>query len=322
MNAFQEKLYEHHSQVFTMDADLYRARTKFQDVLIFENRLFGRVLVLDGVVQLTERDNYIYHEMIAHVPLMAHGAVKRVLIIGGGDGGTLKEVLKHPVEHVVLIEIDDDVIELSKRFFPQVSDGAFEDRRVNLIIGDGVEYVTQTEAKFDAVIVDSTDPIGPGEQLITKVFYERCRSLLRPGGMIALQSGAPFYNPEQLESVCSRLACSFDAVRPFLAPVPTYAGGMLALVAGCEGRKALRPPIKTLREQFDRLRPNTGYYTPEVHRAAFTLAPAFTPAPTRPAKPERPPLPDLTGAKAFGSSPSLARSTNRCAESPCDRGPG
>ena len=98
MNAFQEKLYEHHSQVFTMDADLYRARTKFQDVLIFENRLFGRVMVLDGVVQLTERDNYIYHEMIAHVPLMAHGAAKRVLIIGGGDGGTLKEVLKHPVE--------------------------------------------------------------------------------------------------------------------------------------------------------------------------------------------------------------------------------
>jgi hypothetical protein len=118
-------------------------------------------------VQLTERDNYIYHEMIAHVPLMAHGAAKRVLIIGGGDGGTLKEVLKHPVEHVVLIEIDDDVIELSKRFFPQVSDGAFEDRRVNLVIGDGVEYVTQTEAKFDAVIVDSTDPIGPGE-LFTK----------------------------------------------------------------------------------------------------------------------------------------------------------
>lgn len=140
--------------------------------------------------------------------------------------------------------------------------------------------------------------------------------------MIALQSGAPFYNPEQLESVCSQLACSFDAVRPFLAPVPTYAGGMLALVASGEGHKALRPPIKTLREQFDRLRPNTGYYTPEVHRAAFTLAPAFTPAPTRLAKPERPPLLDLTGAKAFGSSPSLARSTSRCAESPCDRGQG
>ena len=154
MNAFQEKLYEHHSQVFTMDADLYRARTKFQDVLIFENRLFGRVLVLDGVVQLTERDNHIYHEMIAHVPLMAHGAAKRVLIIGGGDGGTLKEVLKHPVERVVLVEIDDDVIELSKRFFPQVSDGAFEDRRVTLVIRDGVEYVAQAEAKFDAVIVE------------------------------------------------------------------------------------------------------------------------------------------------------------------------
>ena len=197
------------------------------------------------------------------------------------------------------VEIDDDVIELSKRFFPQVSDGAFEDRRVTLVIRDGVEYVTQAEAKFDAVIVDSTDPIGPGEQLFTTAFYERCRNLLRPGGMIALQCGAPFYNPEQLESVCSRLACSFDAVRPFLAPVPTYAGGMLALVAGCEGRKALRPPIKTLRAQFDRLRPNTGYYTPEVHRAAFTLAPAFTP--TRLAKPEVPSQPALGRPALYAS---------------------
>lgn len=113
MNSFQERLYEHHSQVFTVDAVPHRSRTTFQDVLVFENRLFGRVLVLDGVAQLTERDNHIYHEMIAHVPSMAHGRAKRVLIIGGGDGGTLKEVLKHPVEQVVLVEIDGGVIEIS-----------------------------------------------------------------------------------------------------------------------------------------------------------------------------------------------------------------
>ena len=190
MKTFQEKLYEHHSQVFTVDAVLYRGQTKFQEALVFENVLFGRVLVLDGIVQLTERDNHIYHEMIAHVPLLAHGTAKRVLIIGGGDGGTLKEVLKHRVENVVMVELDQEVIELSKRYFPQVSDGAFDDRRVNLVIGDGAEYVTQVDAQFDVVIIDSTDPVGPGEQLFTRAFYERCRTLLPPNGMIALQAGA------------------------------------------------------------------------------------------------------------------------------------
>lgn len=279
MNVFQEKLYGHHSQVFTVDSELFAGRTRFQDVVVFENRLFGRVLALDGVVQLTDRDNHVYHEMIAHVPLMAHGSARRVLIIGGGDGGTLKEVLKHPVEQVVMVELDEGVIELSKRFFPGVSAGAFGDPRVSLLIGDGVEYVTRAETKFDAVIVDSTDPVGPGEQLFTKAFYERCRTLLRPGGMIALQSGAPFYNPEQLAGVCGRLASSFAAVRSYLAPVPSYAGGMLALVAAGDSDEALRPALKALRARFKGLRLRTRYYAPEIHRAAFTLAPDFSPVP-------------------------------------------
>lgn len=275
MRAFQENLYEHHSQVFTMDAELYRGQTEFQEVLIFENRLFGRVLVLDGIVQLTQRDNYIYHEMLTHVPLVAHARTKSVLIIGGGDGGALKEILKHPVEQVVMVELDKDVIRLSKRYFPEVSSGAFEDGRVNLIVGNGFEYVAQTWRQFDAIIVDSTDPIGPGEELFTRSFYERCRKLLRPGGVLSLQSGVPFYNPEQLQVVCGRLALSFEGVRPYLAPVPTYAGGMLALVAAGESHKALRPPIKTLRERFQRLHLRTDYYSPAIHRAAFTLAPRF-----------------------------------------------
>ena len=277
MKTFQEKLYEHHSQIFTVDAELHRRHTQFQEVLIFENRLFGRVLVLDGIVQLTERDNHIYHEMIAHVPLLAHGSAARVLIIGGGDGGTLREVLKHSIEQVVMVELDADIIELSKLYFPQVSDGAYDDPRLSLVIGDGVEYVSQVEEKFDVVILDTTDPIGPGEQLFTRAFYEQCRALLRSNGMIALQGGAPFYNSEQLAGVCDRLGYSFNAVRPFLAPVPTYAGGMLALVVGGGNHRALRPPIKTLRDRFKRLDSHVTYYTPEIHRAAFTLAPAFTP---------------------------------------------
>jgi spermidine synthase len=264
-------------RVFTVDAVLHQSRTEFQDVLVFENRLFGRVLVLDGVVQLTESDNHIYHEMIAHVPLVAHGSAKRVLIIGGGDGGTLKEVLKHPVEEVVLVEIDRKIIGLSKQFFPKVSGGAFEDRRTTVHVRDGINYVVETESKFDVVIVDSTDPIGPGEQLFTAAFYGRCQRQLCPGGMIAVQSGAPFYQRRQLESVCNRLGSSFGAVRPFLAPVPSYAGGMLALVAAGESHKALRPCVKVLRERIQELQPNICYYTPEVHRAAFMLPPDFAP---------------------------------------------
>jgi spermidine synthase len=278
VNSFREKLYEHHSQVFTVDSVLHESHTGLQDVLVFENRLFGRVLVLDGIVQLTERDNHIYHEMIAHVPLMAHGSAKRVLIIGGGDGGTLREVLKHPVEEVTVVEIDGGVIELSKRFFPEVSGGAFEDPRASIMIGDGLNFAAVTNKKFDVVIIDSTDPMGPGENLFSTTFYKRCRNLLRPGGMISLQSGAPFYQPRQLDGVCARLASSFNAVRLFLAPVPTYAGGMLALVAAGDSHKALRPQAKILRQRLQGLRSPTLYYTPEVHRAAFTLPPRFVSA--------------------------------------------
>ena len=277
MTRFQEKLYEHYAQTLSIEKVLYHWRTEFQDVLIFENAIFGKVLVLDGVVQLTERDNHIYHEMIAHVPLMAHGSARNVLIIGGGDGGTLKEVLKHPVESATLVELDGEVIDLSRRYLPKVSDGAFSDPRVNVLVMDGTRYIDETREKFDVIIIDSTDPIGPGEPLFTAAFYRACRTRLRPGGVIAVQSGAPFFQPKELEAVCGRLAGSFAGVRPYLTPVPTYAGGMLALVAAGESRDALRPPCKVLRERFCPLHGKARYYTPEVHRAAFTLAPSFAP---------------------------------------------
>ncbi|MBX6425009.1 MAG: polyamine aminopropyltransferase [Variibacter sp.] len=279
MKSFQEKLYQHHAQIFTVETVLHQSRTEFQDVLVFENPIFGRVLVLDGIIQLTERDNHIYHEMIAHVPLMAHGQAQRVLIIGGGDGGTLKEVLKHPVHQAVLVELDKDVIALSRRFFPGVSDGAFDDPRAEVIVRDGARYVAETGQTFDVIIIDSTDPIGPGEQLFSESFYRDCRKLLRPRGIVALQSGAPFFQPGELQAVCARLEATFGAARPFLAPVPTYAAGMLALVAAGESLAALRPPMKTLRQRFKALRGKTRYYSPEVHRAAFTLAPSFAPLP-------------------------------------------
>lgn len=281
MSWFQEKLYDHHAQMLSIEKVLYHWRTEFQDVLIFENALFGKVLVLDGIVQLTERDNHIYHEMIAHVPLMAHGSARDVLIIGGGDGGTLREVLKHQVKSATLVELDGEVIDLSRRYLPEVSGGAFNDPRADVVVMDGTRYIAEAKEKFDVIIIDSTDPTGPGEPLFSAAFYEACRSRLRPGGVIAVQSGAPFFQPKELETVCGRLSGSFAGVRPYLAPVPTYAGGMLALVAAGESRDALRPPCKVLRERFAPLQGRTRYYTPEVHRAAFTLAPSFEPSSLR-----------------------------------------
>ena len=275
MRSFLEKSSDHHSQVLSVDRVLHHGRTAFQDVLIFENRLFGKVLVLDGVIQLTEWDNHIYHEMIAHVPLMAHGLAERVLIIGGGDGGALREVLKHPVREVVLIEIDREVIELSQRFFPDVSAAAFSDPRSTVIVSDGMEYIAETESQFDVVIIDSTDPIGPGEQLFSEAFYRRCRSRLSPGGIVVVQSGVGFHQPEPLANVCDRLAGVFGTAKPFLAPVPTYAAGALALVAAGSSGKALRASRKILRERFRPLEGKTRYYRPEVHRAAFIMAPVF-----------------------------------------------
>ena len=214
MRWFQEKLYEHHAQMLSVDRVLHEGRTKFQEVLIFENAVFGTVMALDGVVQLTERDNHIYHEMIAHVPLMAHGSAGRVLIVGGGDGGTLKEVLKHPVAEVYLVELDGEVIDLAKQHLPDVSAGAFDDPQVTVTVADGVSFMRETKLSFDVIIVDSTDPMGPGAPLFSARFYDCCRLRLRPGGIIAVQSGAPFFQPQELDQVCGRLSQFFAGVRP------------------------------------------------------------------------------------------------------------
>jgi spermidine synthase len=274
MKTFRETLYPDHGQILSVDKVLYEGRTDHQDVLVFENSTFGKVLVLDDVVQLTEHDNHIYHEMMAHVPLMAHGAPRDVLIIGGGDGGTLKQVLKHPVDTAVLVELDPEVITLSRQYVPEISSEAFDDARTSVVLANGATYVAQTNKSFDAIIIDSTDPIGPGESLFSDEFYRNCLSVLRPGGIVSVQSGTPFYHAEQLERLLARLRNSFGAAKAFLAPVPTYAHGLLALIVA--GRcDTFCPPLDVLREKVAGLRGGTSYYSPEVHHAAFVMAPSF-----------------------------------------------
>ena len=163
-----ETLHEGYGQMLQETEVLYDSETEHQRLRVFTNPQFGRVLTLDGVVQTTEADEFIYHEMLTHVPILAHGAATRVLIIGGGDGGMAREVLRHKaVEHVTMVEIDAGVVEFAKQYLPSLSAGAFDDARLNLVIADGAEFVAESQDRFDVIIIDSTDPIGPGEVLFT-----------------------------------------------------------------------------------------------------------------------------------------------------------
>lgn len=179
MSDYQETLYQGYGQRFSIDNMLHEVRTEHQHLVIFENARMGRVMALDGVIQTTEADEFIYHEMLTHVPILAHGAARRVLIIGGGDGGMLREVAKHKsVERITMVEIDGTVVDMCKAFLPNHSQGAFDDPRLNLVIDDGMRFVATTEERFDVIISDSTDPIGPGEVLFSENFYQACRRCL------------------------------------------------------------------------------------------------------------------------------------------------
>ena len=182
---------------------LFDSQTEHQRLIIFENADFGRVMMLDNIVQLTTKDEFVYHEMMSHVPLFAHGKAKKVLIIGGGDGGVLREVLKHPeVKSATLCEIDRGVIDLCRVHFPEISAGAYDDPRTHIVIADGTKFVAETDERFDVIMVDSTDPVGPGAVLFTKEFYAGCRRCLAPGGLLVTQNGLPFLQgPELQQSV-------------------------------------------------------------------------------------------------------------------------
>jgi spermidine synthase len=257
---------------------LFESQTEHQHLVIFDNNRFGRVMMLDHIVQLTTADEFIYHEMMAHVPLTALEAVepettKSVLIIGGGDGGVLREVLRHPsVERAVLCEIDHSVIDMCKDYFPAVSDGAFDNPRAEIVIADGTEYVRQHKNSFDVIMVDSTDPIGPGAVLFTKEFYGDCQEALNEGGVMLTQNGLPFMQPEELkQSVTYFKELGFKEATAFTATTPGYFGGPMS-----QGWASKRPDLSQvdadlLWDWYNALDIKTRYYDPDVHRGAFAL---------------------------------------------------
>lgn len=269
---WNETLYDAYGQQFTVDKVYFESKTEHQHLMIFHNALFGRMMVLDGIVQTTERDEFIYHEMLTHVPVLAHGAVKDVLIVGGGDGGMLREVCKHSsVERIVQVEIDQAVIDMSKEYLPNHSQGAFEDARAEIVIADGLDYVKTTDRRFDVIISDSTDPIGPGEVLFTDDFYAACQRCLNPGGVLVTQNGVVFMQQDEVSTTASRLSSLYKDWHFYGAAVPTYVGGIMTF-AWASDEPALREvSLEVLQQRFENSGIKTRYYNPAVHLASFAL---------------------------------------------------
>ena len=269
-----ETLYEKEGFTCAFPADkvLYEEETGQQHLVIFENGLFGRMMALDGITQVTERDEFIYHEMMTHVPILAHGNAKRVLIIGGGDGGILREVARHKaVEKITMVEIDPAVTEFAKRHMPQVSAGAFDDPRLDLVFADGAKFVEEAGESYDVIIVDSTDPIGPGEVLFREEFYRAAKARLAPGGVIVTQNGVPFMQGDELAATMEKFRRLFKVASCYLATIPTYVGGPMAMGWGTDDETLKAVPVEELERRYAAAGLTTRYYTPEVHKAAFAL---------------------------------------------------
>jgi len=266
-----ETLHDDFRQCLRENTVLYDSETAHQRLRVIDNATFGRVLTLDDVVQTTEGDEFIYHEMMAHVPVLAHGAARRVLIIGGGDGGMAREVLRHSVvEHVTMVEIDAGVVEFSKQYLPSLSAGAFDDARLNLVIADGAAFVRESADKFDVIIADSTDPVGPGEVLFTDSFYGHVKRRLAEGGIFVTQNGVPFLQADELKGTMRAFRALYRDATCYLATIPTYAGGPMAFGWGTDSA-ARRVEPAVLETRFAAAGIVTRYYTPEVHKAAFAL---------------------------------------------------
>jgi spermidine synthase len=258
---------------FAADRVVYEIETQHQHLVLFENRLFGTMLMLDGATQVTSRDEFIYHEMMAHVPIFAHGKAREVLIVGGGDCGIAEEVLKHPaVERVIQVEIDASVVEFAKEHFPEFTRPVLGDRRFDLVIDDGMSFVAKTGRRFDVVIVDSTDPQGPGAVLFTQEFYSACRLCMSPGGVMVTQNGVPFLQPAELAGSIAHFRKLFDDVACYIAAIPTYVGGHMAMGWAACDRQARQTPVEVLAERYAAAGQfETKYWTPEVQQAAFAL---------------------------------------------------
>ena len=274
---------------FAVDKVLHEEKTAHQHLVLFEQPFFGKMLMLDGATQITKRDEFIYQEMMAHVPLFAHGHAREVLIIGGGDCGIAEEVLKHKsVRHLTQVEIDPKVVEFATVHFPEFTRPVFADKRFESIIDDGAKFVAKTDRKFDVIIVDSTDPQGPGQVLFSAKFYAGCRRCLAKGGVLVTQNGVPFFQERELVASIAKFRKLFADASCYVAAIPTYIGGHMAMGFATDDKRLRRHAAATIARRYRKAGSfETRYWTPDMHVAAFAQPRFIADAMAKAGKPRR-----------------------------------
>jgi spermidine synthase len=262
---FTEKQTEHLGLSVRVLKSLLVERTPFQELAVLDTYQYGRMLVLDGAIQTTERDEFIYHEMITHVPLTTHPQPREVLVIGGGDGGTVREILRHSeVTRVRLVEIDEQVVAAARRFLPGLSQ-ALDDPRAEVLIADGAEYLQAVRGSCDVIVVDSTDPVGPAVKLFEADFYRAVYDALNPEGLFVAQSKSPYLDRGLIRDLLGIVHSLFPITRLYTAAIPTYPSGLWSFVLGSK----VHHPLTFAEGRAEKL--ETRYYSPAIHRSAFVL---------------------------------------------------
>ncbi|MCI1965406.1 MAG: polyamine aminopropyltransferase [Oscillospiraceae bacterium] len=267
---FTEKHTKNVNYSIKVDRQLYSSQSEFQRIDIFDSPEFGRFLTLDGFMMLTEKDEFIYHEMIVHVPMAVNPFAKKILVIGGGDGGAVRELTRYPgIERIDLVEIDREVVQACQKYLPQTA-CRLEDPRVHIYYEDGLRFVRDKRNEYDLIVVDSTDPFGPGEGLFTKEFYGNCFKALVEDGILVNQQESPFYHNDAvaMQRAHQRIVKSFPISRVYQAHIPTYSSGHWLF--GFASKK-LKPVEDLKAEEWNRLGLVTRYYNTKLHVGAFSL---------------------------------------------------
>jgi len=249
---------------------LYSGRSGHQKIEFLDTYAFGRILALDGILQTSEKDEFVYHEMLCQLPMFLHKNPRKILIVGGGDGGSLEEVLKHEIEKAWMVEIDKNVIELSKKYLPSISKGAFKDKRAEIVVDDGKQYIKTHKDFFDIVILDLSDPYGPAKELISLKFYQDVKKSLAKDGIISIQSGSLNDQPELVKTIFGRIKRIFPFVKIHKAVIPAYQTGEYCFVIGCKKKiEALQE--RNIGKKFKKLKLGLKYFSPEIYYSSRVL---------------------------------------------------
>ncbi|MDQ0417817.1 spermidine synthase [Croceifilum oryzae] len=263
---YTERQTPNHGITTKINKTLHHEVTDFQSLDVIETEQFGNMLVLDGMVMTTDIDEFVYHEMITHIAMNTHPNPKNVLVVGGGDGGVIREILKHSsVEKAVLAEIDGGVIEASKKYFPEIASGLFGDARVDIQVADGIKHIAENKNKYDVIMVDSTEPVGPAVGLFEKGFYEGIREALKEDGIMVAQTESPWFNRDLIRRVFADLSATFPITRLYTASIPTYPSGLWSFTIGSKKHDPLAVDVQELPAL------DTKYYRPEIHKTVFEL---------------------------------------------------